>query len=369
MMNDMIKAERKKIIGRKTTKILFVMGIILTAAYFFLFQFGYASVFYNYDTGKMDAVSGFAAIEQRKETAAMFAGKLTPDTLTRMAQKIEEAKAATAARDEDTAFSALHVYRDQSAILEYMTDPEGKMRSIAEAYPNHSSIILGYCDGWDQMLSGMGSVLPILVCLLVVITLSPVFSEEYSCHTDSVIYAARYGKTKLVTAKIIASIETVTGMYVIFLFLNAVLYMGTYGVQGWNVSIQSSLHYAASAYYLTFLQMFLISVVLNIFGIVTLTVITLFISAKLNTPVTALIVSCAVCFLPVLFDFTESVPLLQKLQEVCPIFMLHMNGVLTTVKTYMGIPQPVIMLLLSPCLIFLFFLLIRNAAKKHQVTG
>lgn len=365
----MIKAEWQKIISRKSTRILFVMGIIFIAVYFFLFQLGYTSVFYDYDTGKMDTVSGFAAIEQRKETAALFAGKLTPNTLALMMEKIEEAKAATATQDENSAFSARHVYRDQSAILEYMTKPDGEIKSIEEAYPNHSSIFLGYCDGWDKMLSGMGSVLSILVCLLVVITLSPVFSEEYSCHTDSVIYAARYGKTKLVTAKIIASLEAVTGMYIIFLLFNAVLYMGIYGVQGWNVSIQSSLHYASSVYHLTFLQIFLISVVFNLLGIAAMTIIILFISARLNTPVTALIASCAVCFLPILFDFTESVPLLQKLQEVCPIFMLHMNEIFTTVKTYMGIQQPVIMFLFNLCLLLLFYFLIRNAAKKHQVMG
>ncbi len=368
-MNDMIKAEREKIISRKPIKILFIVGIILIAAYFFLFEFGYNSVFYNYDTGKMDTVSGFAAIEQRKKNASMFAGELTPDLLTLMEQKIAEAKSATAIKDENSSFSALHVFRDQAAILEHMTEPDGTMKSIAEAYPNHESVILGYCDGWDKMLSSMGSVLAILLCLLVVITLSPVFSEEYSCHTDSVIYAARYGKTKLVTAKIIASIEVVIGMYFIFLLLNAVLYLGIYGVQGWNVNIQSSLHYTSSAYNLTFLQLFLISVVLNILGIVAMTSITLFISAKFNTPVNALIASCVVCLLPVLFDFTESVPLLQKLQEVCPIFMLHANGVFTSVKTYMGIQQPVIMLMFNLCLVCLFYFLIRNTAKKHQVTG
>lgn len=231
-MNDMIKTERDKIISKKPTKILFAIGIILIVAYFFLFQFGYTSVFYNYDTGEMDTVSGFAAIEQRKEIADMFAGKLTPDLLTLMEQKITEAKTATAMKDENSAFSALHVYRNQAAILEYMTEPDGKLKSMEEAYPDHESVILGYCDGWDKMLSSMGSVLAILLGLLVVITVSPVFSEEYSCHTDSVIYAARYGKTKLVTAKIIASLETVIGMYTVFLLLNAVLYMGIYGVQG-----------------------------------------------------------------------------------------------------------------------------------------
>ena len=80
----MIKAEREKILSRKQTKILFITGVILIIAYFFLFQFNYSSVFYNYDTGKMDTVSGFAAIEQRKENADIFAGELTPEILTLM---------------------------------------------------------------------------------------------------------------------------------------------------------------------------------------------------------------------------------------------------------------------------------------------
>lgn len=97
-------------------------------------------------------------------------------------------------------------------------------------------------------------------------------------------------------------------------------------MQGWNVKIQSLLHYVFSAYNSTFLQMFLISVVLNILGIAAMTMITLFVSAKLNTPVTALITSCAVCFLPVPFDFTQSVPLLQKLQEAQFLDKEHNKG-------------------------------------------
>ena len=89
----------------------------------------------------------------------------------------------------------------------------------------------------------------------------------------------------------------------------------------------------------------------------------------MNTPVTALITSCVVCFLPVLFDFTESVPLLQKLQEICPIFMLHMNGVFAKMKTYVGIQQPIIMLLFNMIVVALFSLMIKNIVKKHQVMG
>ena len=89
-MNEMIKAERDKICSRKQTRILFIAGIILIIAYFFFFQFNYQSVFYNYDLGKMESVSGFSVIEQRKEIAAMFEGELTQGVLLDMQQKINE---------------------------------------------------------------------------------------------------------------------------------------------------------------------------------------------------------------------------------------------------------------------------------------
>jgi len=188
-----------------------------------------------------------------------------------------------------------------------------------------------------------------MICLIVVITLSPVFSEEYALHTDSIIYSARYGRTKLTTSKIIAALEVVIGTYLLYLLLNLVLYGCTYWLQGWNVSIQSSLHYASSIYNLTFLQMFFISVILN--------------------PVTALITSCVICFLPVVFDFNDSLPVLQKMQEICPIFMLHTNGIFSDMKTYFGMSQPVFMIILNVGLIFVFYRLTKNISKKHQVTG
>ena len=301
--------------------------------------------------------------------AEIFEGKLSQNTLLTMQEKIDQAKQATVGQDENSAFSAVHVYRDQAAILEYLTNSDGSFKSLETAYPNSPTVTLGYCDGWDKLLSGMGSILSIMICLIVVITLSPVFSEEYALHTDSIIYSARYGRTKLTTSKIIAALEVVIGTYLLYLLLNLVLYGCTYGLQGWNVSIQSSLHYASSIYNLTFLQMFFISVILNIFGIVALTTITLFLSAQMSSPVIALITSCVICFLPVVFDFNDSLPVLQKMQEICPIFMLHTNGIFSDMKTYFGMSQPVFMIILNVGLIFVFYRLTKNISKKHQVTG
>ena len=231
-MNEMIKAERNKICSRKQTRMLFLAGVVLIVAYFFFFQFNYQNVFYDYDLEKMALASGFTAIEQRKEVAEIFEGKLSQNTLLTMQEKIDQAKQATVGQDENSAFSAVHVYRDQAAILEYLTNSDGSFKSLETAYPNSPTVTLGYCDGWDKLLSGMGSILSIMICLIVVITLSPVFSEEYALHTDSIIYSARYGRTKLTTSKIIAALEVVIGTYLLYLLLNLVLYGCTYGLQG-----------------------------------------------------------------------------------------------------------------------------------------
>lgn len=368
-MIDMIKAEREKILSAKPTRFLFIMGIVLIAADFFLFQFGYQTVFYNYEKGEMDSESGFTAIARRRETAALFEGELTEKTLELMRRKISDAEAMMIEQDEDTAFSAVNVYRDQTTMLEYLKNPDGSLKSIEDGYPGSRSIILGYCDGWDKMVSAMGGVLSLMMCVLIVITLSPVFAEDRSCHTDGVIYAARYGKTKLASAKVIAALETVTGIYFIFLSFIFILYGSTYGLQGWNVNIQSSLHFASSTYDLTFLQLFLYSALCNVLGAGALSMIALFISAKMNTPVSALIVSCGVCFWPVVFDFTDSLPLVQKVQELWPVFMLHINGVFASVKTYLGVAQPTVMIIANSGALLIFYVLTKRVSRKRQVTG
>ena len=87
-MNEMIKAERNKICSRKQTRMLFLAGVVLIVAYFFFFQFNYQNVFYDYDLEKMALASGFTAIEQRKEVAEIFEGKLSQNTLLTMQEKI-----------------------------------------------------------------------------------------------------------------------------------------------------------------------------------------------------------------------------------------------------------------------------------------
>ena len=367
-MTEMVRAERKKILSKRSTVTLFFISIIIIVIYFILFIFSYRNVYYDYENGIMKSVGGYESIEQRKAIANLFTGELTQDTLSLIQNKLAIADNATFDKDETTQFSAHHVYRDQKTLLDFMTNENGSFKTIAEAYPNSTAILLGYCDGWDNMLSSMGEVLSILVCLIITISISPVFAEEYVYHTDSVICSARYGKNKLVVAKILASIQVMVGIYGIYLLFHILLFGCIYGFNGWGVSIQSSLHYGNSTYALTFGQLFLSAICLNLLGIITLTVITLFISAKMHSPVSALILACVVCFLPVFFDFTDNISFFQKIQEVCPIFLLNVNTVFAKAKQHAGLDQPIIMTAINGALIVIFYILTKHACRNHQVT-
>lgn len=163
-MNEMIKAERNKICSRKQTRMLFLAGVVLIVAYFFFFQFNYQNVFYDYDLEKMALASGFTAIEQRKEVAEIFEGKLSQNTLLTMQEKIDQAKQATVGQDENSAFSAVHVYRDQTSVYKGYKQDKIEMRgdrAEMSDFPLYLNTVAGGLDRRDQTIGGFSFVVKI----------------------------------------------------------------------------------------------------------------------------------------------------------------------------------------------------------------
>ena len=61
----------------------------------------------------------------------------------------------------------------------------------------------GYYGGWEIIINSFELLMFSLLAVCIVV--APVFSGEYQAGTDAVILSAKYGKTKLTTAKIAAS--------------------------------------------------------------------------------------------------------------------------------------------------------------------
>ncbi|MFD1904191.1 hypothetical protein ACFSQ7_09185 [Paenibacillus rhizoplanae] len=76
------------------------------------------------------------------------------------------------------------------------------------------------------------SIIAICICI------APVFAGEYQTGADSVILSTRYGKSKLIKAKIGAAFLFALLIFTVNLLLAAGIQLAAFGTGGWNLPLQ-----------------------------------------------------------------------------------------------------------------------------------
>lgn len=152
----------------------------------------------------------------------------------------------------------------------------------------------GYYQGWEIMISSLE--LLMFAILAICIVIAPVFSGEYQAGTDAVILSGKYGKTKLITAKIVSSFLFGILSFTLHVLVAFGLLLMAFGTEGWNLPVQIA--NTTIPYPFTFLQAALLSmgiIYLVLFAMISLT---LLLSSKMKTPYLVLTVLMPVLFLP-----------------------------------------------------------------------
>lgn len=152
----------------------------------------------------------------------------------------------------------------------------------------------GYYEGWLTINTCFE--LLMFAILAVCIVLAPVFSGEYQAGTDAVILAGKYGKTKLTTAKIIASYLFGLFAFTIHILVAFGLPLVAFGVDGWNLPMQIA--GTSIPYPFTFLQGILVNLGVIYFVLFAIIGLTLLLSSKMRSPYLVLIVLVPVLFIP-----------------------------------------------------------------------
>lgn len=152
----------------------------------------------------------------------------------------------------------------------------------------------GYYEGWSIIISSFE--LLMFAILAICIVIAPVFAGEYQTGTDAVILSAKYGKTKLTTAKIIASLLFGTLAFALNLIVACGLPLAAFGTDGWNLPLQ--IGYTTVPYPLTFLQATLFSVGVIYLVLLGMIGLTLLLSSKMKSPYLVLIVLVPILFIP-----------------------------------------------------------------------
>jgi len=196
----------------------------------------------------------------------------------------------------------------------------------------------GYHEGWEVIITSFE--LLMFALLAVCIVIAPVFSGEYQAGTDAVILSGKYGKTKLVTAKIISSMLFGVLAFTLHIIIALGLPLAVFGTDG--------------VIYLVLIAMI---------GL------TLLLSAKMKSPYLVLIVLVPVLFIPLFLSPNGTtgaynltlflLPYRSTMPEIGKYISYQIGGMVFDALSIRAILYAVLTAVMLP--------LARLSFKKHQV--
>jgi ABC-type transport system involved in multi-copper enzyme maturation permease subunit len=222
--------------------------------------------------------------------------------------------------DMDTE-SGVDFYRVRSERMEELLNAEYRnlTEQQKEFWRNMDSNVttpfqFGYYGGWSVITSSFE--LLIFALLAICIVLAHVFAGEYQAGTDSVILSGKYGKTKLITAKIISSFIFGVCAFTVNVIVAFGIPLLAFGSDGWNLPIQ--LANPAIPFAFTFLQGTLVNLAVIYFVVLAMIGVTLLLSAKMKSPYLAFIVILPVLFVPLFLTPTGTTGLYNLILFLTP---------------------------------------------------
>lgn len=335
----MVKYEFLKIVRKKSTLIILAVSLILTS-----FLFGLPIM--QYQTYSADGViKGKAGIAFSKEQFAELSVPLTEEYITEIIQEVQQ----LFENPDNIGYDGNEQFLIGDAYWNGIAPREKLLNMVAKTYdsPNENSgyqklaslngnghadfyqaletkmktllnmperalsdeqkiywsslagkveipLRYGYYEGWEIITSSLE--LLMIAILSVCVVIAPIFSGEYQAGTDAVILSAKYGKTKLISAKIMASFLFGTLAFTLHVVVACGLPLAAFGIDGWNLPIQIA--NTMIPYPFTFLQAALLSIFIIYLILFAMISLTLFLSSKMKTPYLVLLVLVPVLFLP-----------------------------------------------------------------------
>ena len=358
-MKKLILFELRKVFSKRLSLIALV-GILLFSV---LISFSTYQNKYAFDGVNAEG-SGKTAVEIDKGIAAKYEGILTDE-------KVQQMMSDFAPTSDLHGLSAIYVYQNamQSAAFSRFSDKEGNWNglSVSDVFGNEE-IKIGYVDGWLSTSRNMVRVF-VALALAVIIMLAPIFSGEYE-GVDNIILTSKYGKTKCATAKVAAGILTAILTTALVAAFNLLLALIFYGTEGLDCSIL----YAPSDYAEGFIPfnitcgtLLKYQILLAFTCTLSVTGITLLISAISKNQIVAFVASMAIFLFPVLLPITEANPLF-RLIGLLPLHHVQAVSLLSVEQMSNGMLYAVWAIPTALLFLGIGAVISRRVFAKHQVS-
>ena len=358
-MKKLILFELRKVFSKRLSLIVLV-GILLFSV---LISFSTYQNKYAFD-GVSAEGSGKTAVEIDKEIAAKYEGILTD-------KKVQQMMSDFAPTSDLHGLSAIYVYQNamQSAAFSRFSDKEGNWNglSVSDVFGNEE-IKIGYVDGWLSTSKNMVRVF-IVLALAVIIMLAPIFSGEYE-GVDNIILTSKYGKTKCATAKVAAGILTAiltTALVAAFNLLLALIFYGTEGLDCSILFAPSDYAEGFIPFNITCGTLLKYQILLAFTCTLSVTGITLLISAISKNQIVAFVASMAIFLFPVLLPITEANPLF-RLIGLLPLYHVQAVSLLSVEQMSNGMLYAVWAIPTALLFLGIGAVISRRVFAKHQVS-
>lgn len=358
-MKNLIKFELRKILTKRFTMISITAVLLLS----FVLSFATFHNMYAFD-GKSNEGSGRTAVEIDKSIAEKYQGVLTDE---KMQQIMTDFKPT----HDLHGMNAQYLYQNsiQSAAFARFSDMNGNWNgsSVSNVFGDEE-IKIGYVNGWLNTSQNIAKVL-IALSLVIILIIAPVFSGEYS-GVDNIILTSKYGKTKCATAKIIASILSALFVTIFIFAFHLMLAFVLYGTEGLDCSILFAPQEFVEGYIpfnITCGTVLKYQLILALSGAISVTGITLILSAICKSQMIAFAVSAAIHVMPIILPIPETSSL-YRIIVLMPLYHLQYISIMSVEQMKNSILYAIWAIPMAIILITFGIVVSRRIFAKHQVS-
>ena len=341
-MRDLIGFELKKIVLRPVTLVALI-GFVLVFVFLTSIYNLTTDEFVNiYDPDMPDSnynsiVSGTEAIALRKEWTNALAGTWTSESIKQLVGEYRSAMAdpnnTTGQLNEDAMYwrsemqrfegwseaeiesfkakNPVYFYKPEFLygesnkwlpaeflIHEFAGVPNESLPNIEQIFPGiQGETTFGWHDGPLKTATGMTDRVGMFLAMLIILALAPIFAEEKTLKTDSIQLSAKFGRSKLITAKLIASLMFSMAALLVFFGLDVLINGLIYGFEGWGLPVQLDVLTMNVPYSLSFGGYVGYTLLCIAVGALCLTTLQVLISALMKSPFSALLTGASVFFI------------------------------------------------------------------------
>lgn len=358
-MKNLIKFELRKIIASRLT-LFSVAAVLLLSA---ILSFSTLQNMHSFD-GVSNEGNGKTAVEIDKSIATKYEGVLTDE-------KVQQIMSDFKPTHDLHGMNAKYLYQNaiQSAAFARFSDMNGNWNgiSVSDVFGNEE-IKVGYVNGWLNTSQNMAKV-SIALSLVIILMIAPVFSGEYN-GVDNIILTSTYGKTKCAVAKVIASLISsllITTLVIVFSLAFALI---AYGIDGLDCSILFSPQEFVEGYIpfnITCGTVLKYQILLAFTSAISVTGITLIVSAICKIQMIALAISAAVHVMPIMLPIVETNPL-YRFVVLLPLYHSQYISIMSVEQMQNGMLYAIWAIPMSVILMVLGSLISHRRFAKHQVS-